>query len=306
MADSVGSKMILSEFANGMYMQTKRGLRGSTLRTYLSTVRNHIAPHMGHVELADIDYAMVQETIYLCASRHIGKDVHITLRGILTVAVHMGLLSHNVAECDFVYPERIEPPRSTGAIVATFAEHRPILERAQDVPRIELMMIFGLCCGLRKGEIFGLEWQDIDLSAKEINIYQSYTCGLGGPTLHPPKSKMGTRTIPLPKYACARLAELHQGKGIVFPGRKRNRENPTSASNRLRTWFTKNPDLPQVTLFSCRHSFATACVLAGIPLEHISAWLGHCSVYVTRKAYVKLVLVDLHKDVSKIDAAYEL
>jgi hypothetical protein len=45
--------------------------------------------------------------------------------------------------------------------------------------------------------------------------------------------------------------------------------------------------------------------MAGVPLEYVSAWLGHCSVYVTRRAYAKLQLLKLHEYTDAIDKAFD-
>ena len=70
--------------------------------------------------------------------------------------------------------------------------------------------------------------------------------------------------------------------------------------------FTENNDVPQVTMMTLRHSFATACVRAGVNVASLSKWLGHTDPSVTLNKYVRPLMTDLHDDAKVIEKAMNL
>ena len=88
------------------------------------------------------------------------------------------------------------------------------------------------------------------------------------------------------------------------------RMNPRTGSDCLKDYIRNNPVLdsgepfPAVRIMSLRHSFATACIMAGIEVATVSRWLGHTQISTTYNRYVRPRLSDLHASAAAIDAAF--
>lgn len=170
--------------------------------------------------------------------------------------------------------------------------------------------------GLRRGEVLGLRWSDVDLVAKTITI--RWTRGMVGSDIveKPPKSKRSTRTLPLDDdlvaalttlqlrqrdeqdnaedaYAdpCPMCPECHDGRHVVVDelGKPYRPE-----------WFGKRfaalarvAKVPTIRLHDARHTCGTLMHLRGVPIAVISAWLGHASAAFTMKVYVHSQDVEL-------------
>ena len=152
-----------------------------------------------------------------------------------------------------------------------------------------------LTLGLRRGEVCGLRWSDIDFERKEIHIrnQRQYIPGKGCIDT-PPKSDSGTRTLPLMDIiqdAIAPLYAVHEAESVigsaspyVFKGNSGGGLNPSSVDHALRR-ECKNLSIRRVTVHGLRHTFATSSVTAGANIRVLSDMLGHASITTTANVY---------------------
>lgn len=152
-----------------------------------------------------------------------------------------------------------------------------------------------LTLGLRRGEICGLRWTDIDFERKQINIrnQRQYIPGKGCVD-SPPKSDSGIRTLPLIEIvedALSPLHAIHEAESIigdaspyVFKGNSTGGLNPSSVDHALRREL-KNLSIRRVTVHGLRHTFATSSVTAGANIRVLSDMLGHASINTTARVY---------------------
>ncbi len=303
-----------AEFLDAVYWPQKTKLRGSTVRGYKRDIDNRLMPAFGSLWLHEINRLNIQKMLLACPTEKAAKNARATLSAILRVAVEMGLMQTNPAAFSYEYPAPSAPdPARLGVTLPTFADHAPVLlylaAKYAGAPE-ERMAVLGLCFGLRKGEILGLDWAAVDMSARLINVSQTYTSGAGGPQLTPPKTPRSVRSVPIPEYAFRRLRAWGPSVGPVVVGPRGGRMSPATAKKRMAAamsgTFADGRPLPRLTLHSCRHSFATACINAGVEVSTVSAWLGHRDVSTTYNRYVRHGVEDLRANVSAIDAAYGL
>lgn len=299
-------RMTFAEFVESVFWPQKRELRASTVSGYERDLRLRLMPAFGQLEMTQIDRLRIQRMLSRCPTRKSATNARETLSSIMRLAVELGMIPVNPAGFRYTYPERIERRDRDGVWLSTFAQHRAFLDRVHEIapgtPE-ERMFVLALCFGLRKGEVFGVDGEDIDLDAGELRINKTYVSGKGGAHLTPAKTECGLRTVPITGYARARISALGVGEGpwVNLQGR---RFNPTTAQRRIQRLIEANPDLPHMTLASCRHSFGTACIRAKIDVKVVSRWMGHSDVMVTYNRYVKPTLDDLKSDASIIDAAF--
>lgn len=302
------------EFLEHVYWPQKTKLRGTTVRNYKRDINLRLLPAFGDMWITDINRLNIQKMISECPTKKVATNARETLSSILRVAVEMGMLSVNPASFTYEYPpaSKADPARF-GVWLSTFGQHAPLLlhfAKYYNGEPEERMIVLGLCFGLRKGEILGLDWENVDMERRVIHITQTYTSGEGGAVLTDPKTANSIRTIPMPNYAYKRMRSWGVGTGPVVTVKEGVRMAPATAKSRIKKAMNGKYDsgrpLPHLTLHSCRHSFATACINAGIEVSNVSAWLGHRDVSTTYNRYVKHATEDLQAQIPVIDAAIGL
>lgn len=164
----------------------------------------------------------IRRMISSCPTRKTATNARETLSSTLSLAVEMGMLTMNPAGFRYQHPQPgalIEG--HAGTWLTTFAEHRALLEyvaeRYPGEPE-ERIVVLGLCEGLRKVEIMGLDWEDVDLGASELTVHRSYGQGKGGAHLTDQKTPRARRTIPVWSYARERMEAWGPPPGQSSPG----------------------------------------------------------------------------------------
>jgi integrase len=153
--------------------------------------------------------------------------------------------------------------------------------------------------GLRRGEIAGLRWDDIDFAAGTITIARNRVqAGAGNVVENEPKTLSSCRTLPLDeglvvilKRASARYAEEKLSLGVAHADSGYVAVNeigePYTPDTLTRMWhkLTKAAGVRPIRLHDARHSCGTALHLRGVPLAVIAAWLGHADAATTARIY---------------------
>lgn len=304
----ISGRVTIDEFIEDVFWPAKQHLRANTKRGYLRDIKLRILPAFSGRYIEDITHYDIQAMLLGCSSKKVATNARETLSSILGLACEMEMLPRNPAGARFRYPAPKEHSADHyGVWLSTFAEHQAFfsqLDQLEHEPMIDRMCVLGLCFGLRKGEIFGLDWENVDFSARTIYISQTYVAGMGSATIERPKTERSVRTIPITTYAYEHLLEWRQESGPIVTTKRGTRMHPHSGQGMMQRIVAKYPKLPNVTLHSMRHSFATSCINAGIEVAKVSAWLGHREVSTTYNRYVKPLLSDLQGEVSIIDAAF--
>ena len=306
----------LAEFIEHIYWKQKKNLRGDTIRGYKRDIKLRLIPAFGDKRIDTINRVDIQKMIDTCKTRSVATNARETLSSILSLAVEMDIIDKNPAGYRFNYPKReLITPGGGGDILSNFSQHRQVLEYVHEHSAgkpIEKILVLGLCFGLRKGEIFGLDWEDIDLKNREIQINKTYVCVEGGAKMEEPKTPESRRLVPMTEWAYQRISEWSEidNTGPVIKTGYRKRMNPRTGYCCLQTYIKNNPTLkdgtpfPRLTIQSCRHSFGTAAIEGGIEVAKVSKWMGHTDITTTYNRYVKPRMKDLHDSASAIDAAF--
>jgi integrase len=179
----------------------------------------------------------------------------------------------------------------------TPAEARQVLEAAR-ADRLEAAWHLALY-GLRRAEIAGLLWSDIDMEAGRLTIRETLVTVAGRPQTSTPKTERGARTLPLTEALAAALARTRrrqageqlragpawQDSGHVVANEIGEPLHPDTISDRWDT-LTKRAGVRRIRLHDARHTCGTLMHLEGVPVAVIAAWLGHASADFTMRVYV--------------------
>lgn len=288
--------------------------RPRTSESYRNTVENHLIPALGTLPLSRLRPAHVQRML------RNGLDAGLSprtvqynwqvLRRALKVAVGWGLLVRNVT--DAVTPPR---PQHTEVSPLAISEVRQVLAAA-NLHRVGAAFVLAVTCGLRRGEILGLRWIDLDPEAGRLRVTGALQ-RIGGELVRTePKSERSRRSIALPGAATDALRRrraiqaeerLAAGPEWTDTGFVFTTEigKPMDPRNFLRQWhrLLRSVDLPERPLHDARHGAASLMLSEGVPLHVVQATLGHSTIRLTADLYGHLMPGDEERAAEAIDRA---
>lgn len=278
----------------------KPSVREQTYKTYESTVRLHIIPVIGKVALDKLTPQDVQRMMREAAKKDFTATHVAYCRTILRIALNKalkwGLVARNVAAL-------ADPPKRQryDAQYLTVDEARRFFKVVRS-DRLEALYVVTTTLGLRKGEVCGLRWQDIDLDNGELTVrYQLQRVG-GKKQLVEPKTDRSRRTIALPPFVVTALrahevrqradrkwaASKWQEHGLVFTT---SIGTPLEQSNLSRAFHAllDTAGIPRQRFHNLRHSAATLMLAQGVEAPAIMAVLGHSHISTTINLYAHVM-----------------
>ena len=157
--------------------------------------------------------------------------------------------------------------------------------------------------GLRRGEICGLKWSDIDFEDKKLRIERSVAVKKGGGvSIGETKTQTGTRNIFMPP-SVAQVLQKRKQTAItewVFPAFLNPEQpiHPAVAYRKLKV-ILKHAELPMLRFHDLRHTFATHAMKGGVDAKTLSGILGHTNASFTLDTYTH-VTSDMQKSASAV------
>ncbi|WP_294516393.1 site-specific integrase [Atopobium minutum] len=296
----VRESMLFGQFVSEVYLpQAQTRVRYNTYKMYMRDLKLRLLPAFGSMKMEDITHERIQAVLSGCSSYKVATNTRDTLRQVLNEALALGYINVNPATQRYTMPKReVYPEDHNGDWLTSFEQHDKFIAQI-DNELFKTVAVLGLSLGLRKGEIFGLDWSDIDFERRLVHVQRTYVREKDGHKLMPPKTKKSDRYIPLRKTAAEWLYNLweQRGKpdGAICVNYKGIRANPSVAAYRW-TKYLDEHGLPYVTILNMRHSFATACLMAGMEISKVSRYLGHASINTTAARYVRYKAEDMVGD----------
>ena len=204
-----GRSQRLEEFF-GVWLQTIEGsIRPSTFTSYSGVVRNHLLPSLGRIFLERL---AVQDVAALMSQKRedglsprTAQYILFVLRNALNKAVKWGAVSRNVAA--LVDAPRV--PHQDVKVLSPGEAMRLIGVARED--NLEALWVLALSTGLRRGELLGLTWDDLDMERRQLRVTRTLQRVSGkGLILSETKTRRGRRSIVLPVGAVAALRRHRQ------------------------------------------------------------------------------------------------
>ena len=300
----------VSRYLRTRWLPNRQGrLRPTTAFRYEHMIDRYVLPHIGPVPLRSLTITHLEDLYARLRSsgRHDGGplapttvlNVHQILRTALGDAERAGLVQRNVA--------RLMDPPCHGAAPEQrcWNEHqlRQFLQVAM-AHRLGRAIWLAAMTGMRRGEVPGLRWSDIDLDTATLSIRRSVSCT--GYQVHttPTKTRTSRRAIDLDHRTVAVLREWqhHQLEELrtaaidesVFTRPDGQPVHPHTLSQPVDR-LQRAAGVPAIRLHDLRHTHATLMLKHGIPLKVVSERLGHSTPAFTMAVY-QHVLPGMQRD----------
>lgn len=249
--------------------------RPSTVKTKLNLFDNHIAPYSAlcqrmHGVAGDWADRVVEHWKEKNLSAQTVKMLFVILKDFCKYTWGQEI---DVKRLNFKhFSDRTEPQQR----VKVWTKTEVILAMRNADPEFLDILTVALGTGMRRGELFALTWEDVDILAGEINVNKSINVDTGD--IGPTKTKQ-VRTIQM-SSAVAKVLEKS-----YTPGREKDRcfrtFNPTQKMKAL----CKKADVTEISFHDLRHTFATTCLEKGLSPKWVSATLGHAKLSTTFDIY---------------------
>ena len=182
----------------------------------------------------------------------------------------------------------VDTPKSQSKEIEYFneAEARKFMDAARN-DRLYPLMALALGTGMRRGEVLGLQWADVDSKCRYVQVRRQLVLMDGRMMESQPKTKAGRRRIDLPAHIATILADHKKqsdGKWVFAT----DAGQPLNATAMVRNHFEKiltAAGLPHFSFHSLRHTMATLCLLKGVSPKVVQERLGHSNVVITLETY---------------------
>lgn len=281
-----------------------------TYRDYRDKVGNHIIPALGRKKLKDLTHqdlqALYRKKTEEGLSARTVRYVHTTMGKALHEAEAADLVRKNVAR--FAKPPKPDAEEREPMAVEEIRAFLTAIRGHKD----EALYLLAITTGMRRGELFGLRWPDVDLEKRRYKVSHSLDTLYGPPVLKDPKRGSGKRSgILLPEVVAAleahrkrqledrlRAGPRWQENGYVFPT---NRGTPQRADNVLKRSLKPlcvEAGLRPLTFTDLRHSCATTLALLGVHLRTAIKIMGHASEAMLLNVYTH-VLDEMEEDAAE-------
>ena len=273
-------------------------VRPSSHQTYKGYIENHIKPNIGDIPLEKLTTLELQRLYKTLLTKgrvdrleskgqprglspKTVRNIHQILSSALKLAQEQRIILTNPAEgCALPKVEHREMKTLPVEQLQSF------LREAKDSGVFELYYL-ELATGLRRGELLGLKWEDIDLEHGDLRVRRQIARINGRVVEAPLKTKNAYRTLPLAEDTVSILKEQKKKVGSspwVFPSATGGPISPDSVLHMLHR-VLKRAGLPKVRFHDLRHTFATLALQNGVDIKTVSGMLGHFSAGFTLDTY---------------------
>jgi integrase len=295
------TKMTVAEYLeHWLSADIERRVARKTAVRHRQLVQRQIAPAIGQIPMRKLTpvhieafEAELQRTGYV-KGRKAGQGltaqtvlhVHRTLSQALAHAVATGVLFKNPAG-------QVKPPRPPRREIAILTKQE-VASLLREAGPLYLPVLVAVTTGMRRGEILGLRWSDIDLKAARLTVNQSLE-RLGGKTaFKSPKTVGSRRTITLPRLTVEALSAHRAQQArigaeeLVFAhgdGSAWDPDTLTKAFDRL----IRAIGVRRITFHGLRHTHISHQLMDGVHVKVVSERAGHANVSVTLSVYAAFV-----------------
>jgi integrase len=300
------SSIKVDDFLNDWLLTVKSRLRPTTWYSYEMVVAR-INAHLGRYTLQSLTPLQIEKFYadLLATGSHKGEELapktvrntHVVLRKALSDAERLGLVIRNAASS-------AHPPVAVRSDQSTWSSD-DLVAFFDAVQNDRLYAAYALLAttGMRRGEVLGLRWADVDFDDRQIAITQTLSTAGKELVIGPPKTPRSRRHVYLDAQTIDVLRDhrrrqkieqlaagprWERGSDLVFRNEIGNVVNPDAFSRGFKK-IIRSLDVPIIRLHDMRHTYATLALKAGVHPKVVSERLGHATVGVTLDLYSHVV-----------------
>lgn len=296
------SKTTVAQFLDRWLDHMRSQISAKSHARYSELARKNIAPLLGSVVLSKLRPALIS-TAYskaLTSGRRDGTGglspqtvthMHRVLKQAIGQAVKWELLNRNPVDA-------VDPPRTVRAAMQTYdLDQTAELIEAMRPTRMLIPTLLAVLCGMRRGEVAALRWENVDLNAGQLAILASAEQVGGKVRYKTPKSGKG-RTLALSASLVEELRayRLRQAEELLKVGVRLSDSTfvvaqadgtPLQPDTLTQDWFRKlaGTSLPRIRFHDLRHAHATHMLGSGVHPKVASERLGHSKIGITLDLY---------------------
>jgi integrase len=298
----------MSEFL--CYYKSDGGIALSTLEDYRYHIDSNIVPALGRVKLRELDPRKVDQFLRSLNEKGFSPSTvqyaYSVLRRALQFAVDWKYIPVNPASSRMRAAKRRTARQLSKIRFLTAEESRTFIAATRGRLH-EALYVLAITTGMRPGEMLGLQWPDIDLSAGKLTIFralQRIKCrldrepGMPGYILAQPKTAGSRRTLDIPPVTVEALRQhqAEQRQQRLLAGSRWTEQrfvfttrtgSPIDISNILHRFqeILKDAGLPKLRFYDLRHTHASLLIAEGVHPKKIAERLGHASIKLTMDLY---------------------
>lgn len=307
-------KTTLAAYLTERWLPAQRSqLKHSTYDSYRRTIELHVLPTLGQVPLSRLQPEDL-ETLYarlLDSGRRNGaggglspasvRYVHRILRKALNDALRKGTIARNPAATADPPRRAAGEPSGEDMQVWTSTQLQSFLSSIRP-HRLAPAYVLAAHTGMRRGEVLGLRWRDVDVSNGRISVRQSLIAVAYEMRISDVKTGTARRTVDIDAPVIGQLqawrkrqaeerllvGPAYEDQGLVFARPDGRPIHPESFSRTFDRVLARS-DLPVIRLHDLRHTHASLLLQAGVPVKVVSERLGHASPGFTLNVYQHVV-----------------
>ena len=288
------SSMLLSTWLDEWLKTYLINIEETTRAGYTEKIKNHVKPYLGAYPLNALRADVIQKWINDLTAKGLSpksiKHAYQLVKAALEKAVILQMILFN--PCKGTVLPKMQKPQTN---VYNKEEVDIMLHAAQGTD-MYLPLLLLVTLGLRRGELAGLKWSNVDLDKRTIKICDTIVTVNGKALAKPPKSAAGLRTLHIGQDLADILADAKREDFILSAqGKLRccdyvvHMEDglPYNPDVLTRKWarFKQAHQLKDIRLHDLRHSCATLMIQAGIDPKTVQHRLGHADISITLNTY---------------------
>jgi integrase len=308
---SDADRLTVAEYLQTWLASIKPRVATHTYISYEQHYRNTITPYLGGVKLTKLTALNVEQFYASLAesgrSPCVQRKAAVTLTAALSRAVKLKLIPHNPAR-------GVDKPKYTPKEMRVLDPEQVqsfFAEAKRD--RLAALYIVAADSGAREGELFALNWNDVDWKTGAVQILRTLEEAGGSLAIKELKTKKSKRRIVLSAFAMEALAE-HR-KAMLAEGHYAadapifcdSEGKWLRKSNVLRRSFRpilKRAGLPPIRFYDLRHGCASLLLAGGTDVKTIQERLGHANATMTLNVYSHAMPGAQERAASKLDAIF--
>lgn len=280
----------------------KLNCKYNTYETYKLLIHEHVKNTIGIYSIKQIDTYLMQQFINNMHKKEYSQSTIELTKNMLSGAFKCAIQTYNLISFNPVKYTKIprfeSDKKAIKDKIITLEQYNKLLELSKDYPELHLCLQIGFHTGMRKGEVLGLQWENVDLKNKIIHVKYTLVTKTGGiHELGTPKTKSSIRDITIGD-TLVKILKLHK---------KRQKENKLRyGENYIESDWVCTTEIGEIycvgklephikkikrkidfdfTFHYLRHTHATLLIEAGANMKDVQKRLGHDNLATTMDIY---------------------